>query len=98
MRTIQRGLRSGGPQQRVAIARATANDPAVVLADEPTANLDTKTGRKIVELLRALTRDGRTVVVATHDAEIATRADLIVDLLDARIAGVRPVKPHRGHG
>ena len=78
---------SGGEQQRVAIARALANAPAIILADEPTGNLDSKTGRKIVELLHSLTREGRTVVVATHDADIATRADIILEMNDGKIVG-----------
>lgn len=77
---------SGGEQQRVAIARALANDPPVVLADEPTANLDSKTGELIVGLLHELSQDGRTVVVATHDSSIAERADVILEMSDGRIA------------
>lgn len=80
---------SGGQQQRVAIARAVANDPPIVLADEPTANLDAKTGRLIVDLLRELTRGGRTVVVATHDGAIAGRADLMLQMEDGKIVGQR---------
>jgi ABC-type lipoprotein export system ATPase subunit len=82
---------SGGQQQRVAIARAVANDPPIVLADEPTANLDAKTGRLIVDLLRELTRSGRTVIVATHDGAIASRADLILQMEDGRIIAQRNV-------
>jgi putative ABC transport system ATP-binding protein len=78
---------SGGEQQRVAIARALANAPAIILADEPTGNLDSKTGRRIVELLHSLTREGRTVVVATHDADIAARADTILEMNDGKIVG-----------
>ena len=78
---------SGGEQQRVAIARALANDPPVVLADEPTANLDSKTGELIVGLLHELSQDGRTVVVATHDSSIAERADVIMEMSDGRIVG-----------
>ena len=66
---------SGGEEQRVAFARALANDPPLVLADEPTGNLDQKTGAKIIELLGKLRKDGRTVVVATHDAQISKLAD-----------------------
>ena len=66
---------SGGEQQRVAFARALANDPPLVLADEPTGNLDKKTGEKIVQLLQWLKEDRRTLVVVTHDARIADLAD-----------------------
>ncbi len=79
---------SGGQQQRVAIARAVANDPPVVLADEPTANLDSKTGRRIVDLLRQLSRDGRTVVVATHDIAIASHADVVVEMSDGQVVSI----------
>ncbi len=78
---------SGGEQQRVAIARALANDPPVVLADEPTANLDSKTGRLIVELLHSLRSENRTVVIATHDEAIAAKADLILEMSDGRLVG-----------
>jgi putative ABC transport system ATP-binding protein len=79
---------SGGEQQRVAIARALANDPRVLLADEPTGNLDSATGDEIVELLRGLSRDrGQTVVLITHDAEIASRAARVVRLRDGRLDG-----------
>jgi ABC-type lipoprotein export system ATPase subunit len=78
---------SGGEQQRVAIARALANDPPIVLADEPTANLDSKTGRLIVQLLRDLRDDNRTVIIATHDEAIAARADLILEMRDGRLVG-----------
>jgi ABC-type lipoprotein export system ATPase subunit len=78
---------SGGEQQRVAIARALANDPPIVLADEPTANLDSKTGRLIVQLLRDLRDDNRTVIIATHDEAIAARADLILEMSDGRLVG-----------
>jgi putative ABC transport system ATP-binding protein len=76
---------SGGEQQRVAIARALANDPAVILADEPTGNLDSKTGKRIVELLRSLTQEGRTVIIATHDTDIAARADMVIEMSDGKI-------------
>ena len=76
---------SGGEQQRVAIARALANDPPIVLADEPTANLDSKTGRLIVELLQSLRREDRTVIIATHDSAIAAGADVVLEMNDGRI-------------
>jgi ABC-type lipoprotein export system ATPase subunit len=78
---------SGGEQQRVAIARALANDPPIILADEPTANLDSKTGRLIVELLQGLRREDRTVIIATHDTAIAAGADMVLEMNDGRIVG-----------
>ena len=77
---------SGGEQQRVAIARALSNSPDVLLADEPTGNLDSSTGETILDLLRELWKDtGLTVVLITHDAEIAARAPRVVRLGDGRI-------------
>lgn len=76
---------SGGEQQRVAIARALANDPALILADEPTGNLDSKTGQEVVELLVDLNRQGKTLVAVTHNEEIAGRAGRIIRLQDGRI-------------
>jgi putative ABC transport system ATP-binding protein len=86
-RQVRRPTRlSGGEQQRVAIARALANGPAVILADEPTGNLDSKTGTRIVELLYSLTtQEGRTVIVATHDADIAARADMVLEMKDGKV-------------
>jgi putative ABC transport system ATP-binding protein len=83
------GKLSGGEQQRVAIARALANDPHVLLADEPTGNLDSTTGAEIMDLLLSLSGDEkrRTVVVVTHDAEVAARAERIVRMRDGRIVG-----------
>ena len=78
---------SGGEQQRVAIARALVNGPRVLLADEPTGNLDSETGDEIVTLLRRLSSDGgQTVVLITHDPRVAGRADRVVRLADGRIA------------
>jgi putative ABC transport system ATP-binding protein len=78
---------SGGEQQRVALARAFANKPSVLLADEPTGNLDSATGRQIIELLIGLNRDyGSTLVLVTHDPDLAARADRIVMLQDGRVA------------
>jgi len=77
---------SGGEQQRVAIARALANDPPILLADEPTGNLDTATGRSIMDLLRGVHERRRTtVVLVTHDAELASLADARIVLRDGRV-------------
>ena len=76
---------SGGQQQRVAIARAMANDPAILLADEPTGALDQKTGRQVMELFHRLNDDGRTIIMITHDAKIADHAGRIVRILDGNI-------------
>jgi putative ABC transport system ATP-binding protein len=77
---------SGGEQQRIAIARALANAPRVVLADEPTGNLDTETGSDIVEVLAALAHEGgQTVVIVTHDAAVAERAARVVRMRDGRL-------------
>ncbi len=78
---------SGGEQQRVAVARAFANRPAILLADEPTGNLDTVTGQQVIELLIRLNRDqGCTLVLVTHDPALAVHADRVVRLVDGRIA------------
>ena len=80
------GELSGGQQQRVAIARAVATRPAVLLADEPTGNLDTKTSLEIMDLLRRLNRDeGLTVIMVTHEAEMAAYAGRIIHFIDGRI-------------
>jgi putative ABC transport system ATP-binding protein len=77
---------SGGEQQRVAIARALANNPPIILADEPTGNLDTETGRQVIELLMAVNRDrSRTLVLVTHDPALAAFADEVIALRDGRV-------------
>jgi putative ABC transport system ATP-binding protein len=78
---------SGGEMQRVAIARALANRPAVLLADEPTGELDAATGQEILDLFRRLNHDGATLVVVTHDERLAREARRTVTMLDGRISG-----------
>ena len=81
---------SGGEQQRVAIARALATGNPVLLADEPTGELDFRTGAQILELLRAQATDGRAVLVVTHNREIARIADRVIELSSGRIVGDGP--------
>ncbi len=76
---------SGGEQQRVSIARAIVNEPPVILADEPTGNLDSKTGVEVLELLRELNRKGETVIMVTHDKNSARYADYSIEIMDGRI-------------
>jgi putative ABC transport system ATP-binding protein/lipoprotein-releasing system ATP-binding protein len=79
---------SGGEQQRVAIARALINSPAILFADEPTGNLDSRTGDAIMEILLGVARDDRrTLVVVTHDERLAQRGDRLLHINDGRIAG-----------
>jgi putative ABC transport system ATP-binding protein len=78
---------SGGQQQRVAVARALANEPAVLLADEPTGNLDSRTSGALIELLSGLVRDGQTIVMVTHEREAVRAASRAVTLADGRIVG-----------
>jgi putative ABC transport system ATP-binding protein len=80
---------SGGEQQRVAIARALANDPVLVLADEPTGNLDTKTGEEMIQLFVSLNRErGQTFVVVSHDPKIAAEADTVFHMRDGEIVNI----------
>lgn len=92
---------SGGEQQRVAIARALINDPPLILADEATGNLDAKTGAEILDIFRDIVDAGRTLVLITHDPEVARRADRILSFGDGRMLSEetmrpRPPKTHEG--
>jgi putative ABC transport system ATP-binding protein len=81
------GVLSGGQRQRLAIARALANQPTLVLADEPTGSLDSAGGAEVLELFKRLHDDGQTIMLVTHDPKVASAADRIVQLADGRIVG-----------
>jgi len=85
---------SGGQQQRVAIARALAGEPALMLADEPTGNLDTAMAHQVLDLLDQIHADGTTIVMVTHDMQLANRADRKIELLDGRVQTEEVVKPN----
>ncbi|MBC8471857.1 MAG: ABC transporter ATP-binding protein [Planctomycetes bacterium] len=91
---------SGGQMQRVAIARALSNDPLVLLADEPTGNLDTDTGNEIMEVFSDLSARGKTIIMVTHESHIAEHADRVVTLKDGRIEAdiMNSRKGHHTHG
>jgi putative ABC transport system ATP-binding protein len=80
---------SGGQQQRVAIARSLVTNPCLILADEPTGNLDSKTSQEIMEIFHALHQQGNTIVLITHDNDVAKQAGRAVHILDGRITEVR---------
>ena len=93
-RTANRpGQLSGGQQQRVSIARALMNDASVVLADEPTGALDSKSGQQVLEILDEIHAEGRTVVIVTHDMHVAERAERIIEISDGRILSDRQTRP-----
>jgi len=86
---------SGGQQQRVAIARALVNDPAVLMADEPTGALDTRTGEEIMGIFQRLHREGKTVVLVTHELDIAEHCNRIIRFKDGKILSDEPVRNPR---
>ena len=83
---------SGGEQQRVAIARALANNPDIILADEPTGNLDSKTGVQIMKLLDSLHNEGKTIIMVTHDTSLVKHANRVIELKDGQIIKDRSIK------
>ncbi|WP_279012140.1 ABC transporter ATP-binding protein, partial [Ruminococcus bicirculans (ex Wegman et al. 2014)] len=76
---------SGGQKQRVAIARAIVNEPSVILADEPTGALDTKTSAEIMELFKSLNHEGKTIIIVTHDMNIAEQCDRVIEISDGHV-------------
>jgi len=78
---------SGGEKQRIAIARALINDPEIILADEPTGNLDSKSGQQIIDILKDLNKEGKTIIIITHDEKIAKQCMRTIRLFDGKISG-----------
>ena len=76
---------SGGQQQRIAIARALINEPDIILADEPTGALDKKTGKEVMDILEKLSKEGRTVIVVTHDLDVGAICNRIIKICDGKI-------------
>jgi putative ABC transport system ATP-binding protein len=87
---------SGGQQQRVAIARALVNSPRIILADEPTGNLDSVSGQEVMGIFRKLHAEGATLIVVTHDMDVAMQADRIIQMKDGRISSDRPTGSTQG--
>ncbi len=86
---------SGGQQQRVAIARALVNEPEMILADEPTGNLDSRAGLEVMAIFQTLNAQGKTIVLITHDEDIAAMAGRVVEIVDGRVVSDRPVEEPR---
>ena len=89
---------SGGQQQRVAIARALINDPKIIFADEPTGNLDSKSGMEIMAILDSLHEQGKTVILVTHEAEVAEHANRLIRLLDGKVIEDGPIQANNTGG